>query len=337
MTPGSPAEVVAAYQLVRDLFRPSPRAYWLELTLTGSASWATILTACLAESPWLVATALVLAVLLWYRSLAMIHELTHQHTEALPGFRLAWNLVVGVAWFLPSILYEGVHTGHHKKTTYGTAADPEYLPLQGRRGAVFRYLAFSFLLLPMLALRFLVGAPLSWLVPPLRRYLIRSASSYVINFAYERTMSVLERRRLFLWECVIQLAWWPPLALTFAGVLSWRWIVVWYGVFTLVALVNRTRMLAAHRFASDGQATDHLGQFADSIDTPDGWWAELWAPVGMRYHALHHLFPTLPFHNLGRAYRRLTASLAEDSFYHRARGKGLCWALMRLLRVRRHV
>jgi fatty acid desaturase len=90
-------------------------------------------------------------------------------------------------------------------------------------------------------------------------------------------------------------------------------------------------MLAAHRFASDGRPTDHLGQFADSIDTPSGWWAELWAPLGMRYHALHHLFPTLPFHNLGLAYRRLVAALPADSFYHRSRGRGLLWAIRRLL------
>jgi fatty acid desaturase len=329
------ADVVAAYQLVRDLFRPSPRAYWLELALTGSASWAAILVACLSGSPFVIAAALTLAVPLWYRALAMIHELTHQRPEELPGFHLAWNLAVGVAWFLPSVMYEGVHAGHHKKTTYGTAADPEYLPLDGRPGAVLRYLALSFVLLPALAARFLVLAPLSWVVPPLRRLLIRSASSYVINLGYERSMSAAERRKLFLWECVVLLAWWPALGLTLAGEVPWRWLAVWYAAFTLVALVNRTRMLAAHRFASEGLATDHLGQFADSIDSPAGWCAELWAPLGMRYHALHHLFPTLPFHNMGRAYRRLVANLAPDSFYHRSRGRGLWWALARLLRARR--
>jgi fatty acid desaturase len=96
-------------------------------------------------------------------------------------------------------------------------------------------------------------------------------------------------------------------------------------------------MLAAHRFASDGRPRDHLGQFADSIDTPAGWWAALWAPLGMRYHALHHLFPTLPFHNLRPAYRRLVASLPVESFYHRSRGEGLVWAIGRLLGRSRNV
>jgi len=34
--------------------------------------------------------------------------------------------------------------------------------------------------------------------------------------------------------------------------------------------------------------------------TPPGW-----APVGLRYHALHHYFPGIPYHNLGFAYQRL--------------------------------
>jgi len=330
-----PADIVAAHRIIRDLFTPSPWRYWMELLVTGSAAWSAILVAACAGSPIVITLAVLAAVVLWYRALAMIHELTHQRHEQLPGFSLAWNLVIGVAWFLPSIMYEGVHAGHHKKTTYGTANDPEYLPLAGRTGAVLRYLGFSFVIFPGLMLRFLVGAPLSWVIPPLRRLLIRSASSYVINLAYVRRMSQAERRRLFAWECVILLAWWPPLVLTLLGELSWQWLAVWYVVFTVAALVNRTRMLAAHHFATEGHSTDYLGQFADSIDNPSGWWAELWAPLGMRYHALHHLFPTLPFHNLRRAYWRLVANLPADSFYHRSHGRGLFWALARLLRAAR--
>jgi fatty acid desaturase len=37
--------------------------------------------------------------------------------------------------------------------------------------------------------------------------------------------------------------------------------------------------------------------------------------VGLRYHALHHLFPSLPYHSLGIAHRRLMAQLPADSPY----------------------
>ncbi len=42
---------------------------------------------------------------------------------------------------------------------------------------------------------------------------------------------------------------------------------------------------------------------------------ELLFPVGLRYHALHHLFPALPYHSLGIAHRRLMAQLPADSPY----------------------
>ena len=44
-------------------------------------------------------------------------------------------------------------------------------------------------------------------------------------------------------------------------------------------------------------------------------WRELWAPVGLRYHALHHWIPSLPYHNLGRAHRLLLSTLTPDAPY----------------------
>jgi hypothetical protein len=38
-------------------------------------------------------------------------------------------------------------------------------------------------------------------------------------------------------------------------------------------------------------------------------------PVGLRYHGLHHLLPSLPYHSLGIAHRRLMAQLPADSPY----------------------
>jgi fatty acid desaturase len=38
-------------------------------------------------------------------------------------------------------------------------------------------------------------------------------------------------------------------------------------------------------------------------------------PVGLRYHATHHLFPSLPYHNMRSAHRRLMQHLPADSPY----------------------
>jgi len=312
-------EIRAAHRLVKDLFTPVPWRYWRELAVTGVAAWAAAGVAIGAEGrPVVTVIALTTATLLWYRATVMVHELTHQRRAEIPGFHLAWNLLVGVAWLFPSVMYERVHDGHHRMTTYGTASDPEYLRFADRPWAVAGYLAFAPLLFPILLVRFLGLGPVSWAVPPLRRVVVGSLSSYSINPWFVRRLTPAERRRLLFWEVVVIAAWLPPVGLTAAGVLSWRWLACWYAIHTGAAVVNRLRMLTAHHFVSDGSPTNHLGQFGDSIDHADGPWAEVWAPLGLRYHALHHLFPTLPFHNMSAAFHRLTTCQPTSAFYFRS-------------------
>ena len=63
----------------------------------------------------------VVAVLALYRAL-QLHPRAHatSSTRALPGFRLGWNLLVGMPLLMPSFMYEGVHNLHHARTRYGT-------------------------------------------------------------------------------------------------------------------------------------------------------------------------------------------------------------------------
>ena len=57
-------------------------------------------------------------------------------------------------------------------------------------------------------------------------------------------------------------------------------------------------------------------QVADSINiTGQHWLTAPMFPVGLRFHATHHLFPSLPYHALGKAHRRLMQQLPPDSPY----------------------
>jgi fatty acid desaturase len=71
-----------------------------------------------------------------------------------------------------------------------------------------------------------------------------------------------------------------------------------------------------------------IGQLVDSVNLRGvpGITALL-APVGLRYHALHHLLPALPYHSLGRVHRRLLAELPPDSPYRTTEERGLAGAL----------
>jgi len=325
-------EIIDAYAIVRDLMRPRPVWYWSELLLCGSAAWLAFVVAVAAPlgsvAMWL---SLVAATFLFYRVSIFIHELTHRHRDELPGFHLAWNLFIGVPMLLPSVLYEGVHSEHHSKKCYGTANDPEYLPMAARPGMVVGLLLLSAVVPLHLAIRFLIDAPLSWAVPPFRRFLEKRASSFCVNPFYCRTMTNAERRHLFQWEIIVLLAWWPALAATAFGWLPWRWLPLWYGMYVAIATINHTRELVAHRYESDGQPLDHAGQLRDSLNTPGWWWTALWAPVGLRFHALHHLFPKMPYHNLAIAHRRLTQLLPADSLYRQSHNPSLARGVRRLV------
>ena len=71
----------------------------------------------------------LVAALALYRALLFIHELTHIHRDALPGFRTRLEPARRHSDADASLMYEDVHTLHHARTRYGTRDDPEYLPL----------------------------------------------------------------------------------------------------------------------------------------------------------------------------------------------------------------
>jgi fatty acid desaturase len=103
-------------------------------------------------------------------------------------------------------------------------------------------------------------------------------------------------------------------------------------VLVFISFVNTLRVLGAHEYETDGTPRSRHGQLRDSIDTPGGPWTELWAPVGLRYHALHHYFPGIPYHNLGHAYRRIVRALPADSPYRESISPSLRVSLNELYR-----
>ena len=313
-----------ALRLVKDLHQARAALYWSDLAVSTILGWSSFAVALLAR-PFSARMCLAIAVAAFalYRGLCFVHEISHFQRRGLPGFAAVWNFAVGIPLLLPEFVYVGVHPNHHNLATYGTDQDPEYLPFASshRRSVVF--LLHSVLLPLAFLVRFLLLAPVGLLWPRFHHWLVTYASSLSMNPAYRRQDSPALTARIRRGEGAILLIWAAALSMAWRYDLAWKGIAVWYAVNAFISVCNTLRTLGAHRYESTGAPLDRSGQLRDSIDTPGAAWTELWAPVGLRYHALHHYFPGIPYHNLGLAHKRLTSALPEAAEYHETQSPSL--------------
>lgn len=323
----------AAAELTRDIGEARPAIYWSDMLGSAAIGYAALAGTILTETPWLALTFGLVAVLALYRALLFIHELTHLHRNALPGFRTAWNVLVGIPILTPSFMYEGVHTLHHARTRYGTAEDPEYLPLALMRPwSLSAFILIALLAPPALVVRFAVLTPLGAIFPRLRTLVWERFSALSINPAFRRRPAEGEMQRRFFWQ-EVGASVWAMILVASVFVLGWRPLLIALAVFSLVALLNQLRTLVAHLWENDGEAMTVTAQYLDSVNVPPpSPFAELWAPVGLRYHALHHLMPSLPYHSLGEAHRRLRAQLEQGTTFWQANHGGMAVLLARIVR-----
>ena len=331
--PDDKAMLRAAVERTRDLATARPAIYWPDMLLSALLGYAGLAGAILLDNPWAALACGVVAALALYRALLFIHELTHIHRTALPGFRLGWNLLVGIPMLTPSLMYENVHTLHHARTRYGTADDPEYLPLGLMKPWSLPLFLLIALLLPVgLLIRSALLVPLGAAIPPLRRLVWERASALSINPAFRRRPAEGEFARLVFWQ-ELAASLWAIFLVASAVLWDWRPLAIGMAVVSVTAVLNQLRTLVAHLWVNEGEPMTVTAQYLDSVNVPPpGPWAELWAPVGLRYHALHHLLPSMPYHALPEAHRRLSGELTAPSTYHEANHPGLLHLVGRIAR-----
>lgn len=323
-----------AHKLCADLTKARPAIYWADLALTALVAYAAFAAAILAPGLPLRAAAFVVSVLAFYRGVSFIHEVSHLRASDVPGFKAGYNALIGVPYLVPSLMYEGVHNQHHAKSRYGTPLDPEYMPLARQTvWHVIGFIAVSALAPVGLLIRFAILTPVAALVPPFRRVVVERFSALAINPQFKRDHPTAAQRPLWITLEVLCSAWAITfVGLTIAGVIPLNVFLTALAVGAAVGVVNQLRTLVAHHWENEGEEMSATDQFLDSVNVPPpATLPMLWAPVGLRYHGLHHLLPRLPYHNLGAAHARLVAELPETSPYHKASNRGFWSVTGRLL------
>lgn len=332
-----PAEfsLADARSLVSDLFEAKAWIYWTDLLATWAVAMTTYAAVIRLPGRPLAATACFLvSCLAIYRLSVFNHELVHFRKGTFRRFRAAWNLLVGIPFLMPSFTYF-THLAHHARRHYGTANDGEYLALgTSPPSRVLLFLGASFVFPLVAVVRFGLLGPLSWVHPRLRTWVQARCSSMVIDPRYVRPLpSSAEYRTWLVQEIACFAVVWSVPWFIFRGRIPWYFVGQAYITSVVVLTLNAVRTLGAHRYLHRGEELTFTDQLLDSLNFPR--WpltSGLWAPVGLRFHALHHLFPSMPYHNLAEAHRRLMAALPSDSIYRQTESPGLCAAVADLWR-----
>lgn len=310
--------VEARHSLPKSVFEVDNATYWRDFGGSTLFGWFAFCLLGRVEFNsvyfWLLSIAASVA---FYRSLTFIHEISHQQNNKKfsRSFILAWQILVGMP-FLWITSHYNCHLAHHNVRQFKTDKDLHYFVLQGDLWEIFKLMVLIPASAPLIFwIRFGILSWLSLLSRRLRSYSIRRLSS-MGNLKRSTSFTPKQKLKLYQQEVVLFVYLLAVFWLFVTATIPLRYIGIWYIVSVLTWCLKMWRVIGEHKYdATVDQPLSKPEHILDTHTHKTNWLTLLLFPLGTRYHALHHLHPGIPYHNLPLAHQLLIDNLPEKHFY----------------------
>lgn len=296
-----------------DLMEYRPWVYFADVTISLGvgyfACWKyfTVEDGTVDQFLWFLVAGLAL-----FRGMVFVNEVARLPKGRMTAFKAYWNLVCGIPLLSPSFMFEPTRPSDPSEAEKRAAAglNSPVGPAEPRAAMPVTLQILKLLAAPILVtLRFLVLGPLLMLVPKLKEPLLKRLSAWFPALARDHDLTpTVGGKRIAAEICCFLVV----LFVVFAyadDVIPWStfaevYILCVFAV-ALRAVVNLFTARKPARSLLAAPVTVLGPPVLDSLLLPAGW----------RYQALRKQVPTVPYHNLGRAHRRLMATLPSESAY----------------------
>lgn len=264
--------------------------FWLVSAITAVYCWE--------YSWWMIASSQLFFGLMCCSTFACLHESAHGTAFGSRRLNQIAALICGVLHVYPNVLFKELHFMHHRYT-HVPGKDPEI--------SIGKYLIPSVITSLPSYLGWLTGAPLlSFKVLMISMSVIGMPEPIrQLLFPFIRPKV---RSKLFL-DALVTLVFWGGIIYVASTIDAKYWALI-------VGQVIGHSLLAAYT-AAEHNGLPHEGsilQKTRSISASSMMKLIMW---NMPYHAEHHAFPAVPFHNLPELHLRLKDELPNKSQNHR--------------------
>lgn len=290
---------------------------WADFLLNLLLSWPLFIYTCFKPNIYTY----IISIFFLYRGTMLIHEVVHV-SKRVPGYRLAYNLFFG--WFTnyPAYIFDG-HLYHHGKATYATKRDPEYKFITAYNRKTLIGPIISAFILPIFQLiRFgVMPLFLPFMPEKYQLYVYERMSTLVFDVNFKRKIKnkKAELRTMQFNDLMCSLYKIVTIALIMTGILPVRFIIYFYIGFALGSILNMYRALFNHLYTNESlkplNKDDHI---LDTTTVEGGLLTKIIFVNGLNYHALHHLFPEIPYYRLEEAHTLLMKELPQDHVYRKS-------------------